>query len=437
MRFYTRPTNEDGSKKRGTKPLLLPDVQRQLFGRKAIVCVEYKDLSQQQEIELFQRVQLGKPLTRAETFRASQGSWQDLAKSFESDYKEVFNRKSSLTLHGVNDDIDLSKVCRQNNRASGFWLVLQCFSQIFECMDPSAANGRPRLKNRVPAIEKLCSDSASLDKTTKNHLRQIFDRLLEMVREDASVFESSQYARGKAFGPIELIAVCSMIAHWGDSRPNGLYRGDIRGLRERLREATVGDLRGSDECWAICWKYIEDLDIIRGTVDGSTTARDGPTRESWSNSTVAVRAGPPSKKTTAPQVPHMLPRGRPPGEADGNYQPTAPGRKPGSTQRRKPAKAPKPNNAAPKDLGRSKSPKPFAGHRPVYNPDDDSSNSSSDDDNLDNGDTPLVPVVPAVQSSSAPRKRPIMELGSGNNAALDLEAKKARLMAGSKIKQEP
>jgi len=333
--------------------------------------------------------------------------------------------------------LTFSKVCRQNNRASGFWLVLQCFSQIFECMDPSAANGMPRLKNRVPAIEKLCSDSASLDKTTKNHLRQIFDRLLEIIREDPSVFESSQYSRAKAFGPIELIAVCSMIAHWGDSRPNGLYRGDIRGLRERLREATVGELRGSYECWAISWKYIEDLDIIRGTVDGSTTAKNQAAPESWSNLAVAVRPGPPVKRTTAPPVPHMLPRGRPHGEADGDYRPTAPARKSGPTQRRKPAKAPKPSNAPPGDFGRSNSPKPFAGHRPVYNPDDDSSSSSSsDDDNPNGGGAPLVPVLPVVQSSSA-RKRAIMELGSGNNAALDLEAKKARLMAGSRIKQEP
>jgi len=294
----------------------------------------------------------------------------------------------------------------------------------------------PRLKNRVPAIEKLCSDSASLDKTTKNHLRQIFDRLLEIVREDPSVFESSQYTRGKAFGPIELIAVCSMIAHWGDSRPNGLYRGDIRGLRERLREPTVGELRGSYECWAISWKYIEDLDIIRGTVDGSTTAKDQPAPESWSNSTVAGRPGPPGKGTTAPTVPNMLGRGRPPGEADGDYRPTAPARKPGPSQRKNPAKAAKPNNAPPQKFGRSNSPKPFAGHRPVYNPDDDSSSSSSsDDDNPNGGGPPLVPLIPAAQSSSA-RKRAIMELGSGNNAALDLEAKKARLMAG-RIKQEP
>ena len=76
--------------------LVLPDAQKQLFGKKAIVCVEYKDLSQQQEIELFQRVQLGKPLTRAETFRASQGKWQDLARVFEQDYAEVISRKPSI-----------------------------------------------------------------------------------------------------------------------------------------------------------------------------------------------------------------------------------------------------------------------------------------------------------------------------------------------------
>lgn len=71
----------------------MPDSQKQAFDKKALVCVEYKDLSQQQEIELFQRVQLGKPLTKAETFRASQGAWQDLAKTFESEYAEVINCK--------------------------------------------------------------------------------------------------------------------------------------------------------------------------------------------------------------------------------------------------------------------------------------------------------------------------------------------------------
>ena len=94
MRYYTTPSNDDGSRKANVSlNRVLPDDKKQFFGRKALVCVEYKDLSQQQEIELFQRVQLGKPLTKAETFRASQGVWQDLAKTFETDYAEVIGRK--------------------------------------------------------------------------------------------------------------------------------------------------------------------------------------------------------------------------------------------------------------------------------------------------------------------------------------------------------
>ena len=74
------------------KPIL-PDIQKQDFGNKHLLCVEYVDLTQTQEIELFQRVQLGKPLTKAETFKASQGPWQDLGRQFEVDYADVVNCK--------------------------------------------------------------------------------------------------------------------------------------------------------------------------------------------------------------------------------------------------------------------------------------------------------------------------------------------------------
>ena len=301
-------------------------------------------------------------------------------------------------------------------------------------MDPSAPNGMPRLKNRVPAIEKLCSDPAALDKTTKNHLRRIFDRLLGIVREDASVFESAHYKKAKAFGPIELIAVCCMIAHWGDTRPNGLYRGDIRGLRELLRESHV-ELRGNWECWSMSWKYIEDLDSIRGTIDGSTSAKSQGAGGGWENPTVAVRAGPPSKRTNAPTVPKMLGRGKTPGEPDSEYRPSPSARKVGPAQRKQPTKAFKPN-APSQGFGKSASPKPFAGHRPVYNPENaESSSSSSSDDDASGENASITKAAPAITPSSA-RKRAILDLGSGNNAALDLEAKKAKLMAG-RIKQEP
>ena len=56
-----------------------------------LLCTEYKGLTERQEIELFQRVQLGKPLSQAEAFRATQGSWQAFAKLYERDFADVMN----------------------------------------------------------------------------------------------------------------------------------------------------------------------------------------------------------------------------------------------------------------------------------------------------------------------------------------------------------
>ena len=61
-----------------------------------MLCTEYKGLTESQEIELFQRVQLGKPLTKAEAFRATQGSWQQLAKLYEKEFADVIDCKHLL-----------------------------------------------------------------------------------------------------------------------------------------------------------------------------------------------------------------------------------------------------------------------------------------------------------------------------------------------------
>lgn len=310
-------------------------------------------------------------------------------------------------------------------------------------MDPHAPDGTARIRTRAKDVERLCSNPASLDKTTKNHLRSIFDRFLAIVREDSSVFESTHYTKGKVFAPIELVAVCCMIAHWGDSRPNGLYRGDICGLRDQIRGVTNLEIRASKEVWAICWKYIEDLDSIRGTIDGSTITKGLLFSDNWANATVAVRPGPPPKRANAPTVPRMVGRPRSPGD-DHEYRPTAPARKPGSSQRKKPGRVPKAKDTRPQASGPPSPPKPFAGHRPVWKPGDNDVSTSSSSDDDDDDITPgegaptanLAPgPTPEPQGSSA-RKRAIMELGTGNNTSWDLEAKKAKLMAG-RIKQEP
>lgn len=100
FRYFSAPPG-----KRRSKLSILPESARQEFKEIEVLCTEYKGLTKSQEIELFQRVQLGKPLTRAEAFRATQGGWQDFAKSYENEFADVINRKHFLraTTTGIID----------------------------------------------------------------------------------------------------------------------------------------------------------------------------------------------------------------------------------------------------------------------------------------------------------------------------------------------
>lgn len=217
-----------------------------------VLCTEYKGLSQTQEIELFQRVQLGKPLTQSEAFRATQGSWQEFAKLYEKDFADV--------VHLV-----------KQKRASGFRGILTCFSQIYECLDPSQENGVPRLRNSMKSLELLCSNSQSLDTMTKSHLRSVFETFQELVDVDRTIFENNGYTRTKTFSPIELVGVCCLLSQKME-RPIGWLRGDILAMRAQLREIH-SDLRVNRQCWASVWNFIEGLERQRGAVDGSTVEK--------------------------------------------------------------------------------------------------------------------------------------------------------------------
>lgn len=420
--YYTTPTKEDGSQipKAETKSIL-PAGQKELFAKKALLCVEYKDLTPQQEIELFQRVQLGKPLTKAEVFRASQGKWQDLARVFEREYAEVIN------------------LSRQNNRASGFWAVLQCFAQIVECQDPGGPNGVPRLRNRIPAIEQLCMVEEALDETTETHLRKVFDRFLEIARGYPSTFESKHYRRAKAFAPIEQTVVCAMISEWGDSRSNGMLHGDILLLRKMLRDSTE-ELRGNWACWKMSWDYIDELESYRGNIDGSTAekrpsknAKRSTRRQGIGNPLPLAKAANSKANSGAPIAPSMLPRSETPAEPDEDYRPSGLSR--AAARGTNVAEHRKPPKAATSITAPVHNTLPFARRRPTEPPGDDSNSSSSSDD-----DTPMNGIAagsnePSNSTATLARKRTILDLGTGSNAAQDLEAKKAKLNA-TRIKQE-
>ncbi|KAH7886787.1 hypothetical protein F5I97DRAFT_1050037 [Phlebopus sp. FC_14] len=63
---------------------LLPQYLRTQFLNKQVVCVEYTDLNDDQEREIFQRVQLGVALTPAERLQAIVGPWSTIIREIQS-----------------------------------------------------------------------------------------------------------------------------------------------------------------------------------------------------------------------------------------------------------------------------------------------------------------------------------------------------------------
>lgn len=190
-----------------------------------------------------------------------------------------------------------------NKRASGFRNILICFSQIYECHDPIATDGVPRLQHTIPSLERFSRNQDSLNTKTKSHLREVFELFNELVDADVTTFGNRGYTRVKTFAPIELVAVAVLLSQH-KKRPTGMLQGDIATLRDHLRSKHE-DLRMNGNCWASAWEFIDNLERYRGAVDTSTIRKTGgKTKQRATRNSGAVVAGP----TLDPRLSAVNPR---------------------------------------------------------------------------------------------------------------------------------
>ncbi|KAH7075764.1 hypothetical protein BKA63DRAFT_470115 [Paraphoma chrysanthemicola] len=270
------------------KKVLLEETQKQ-FLAKELVSFEFKDLSPEQEEDLFARVQMGVQLSLAEKMRASTGPWQELARLFVDDFPIVYS------------------LMKDRARAKDFQLTLSCFSQIIEVMHPTASDGIPILKTNFNALPKLLSNKSAVDDGIKSHLASVWNTFKNLIEQDIDTFtNANKYLRGvQTFAPVEMVAVAVMISMYSDTRNNQLLLGDIKALREAIRENFV-DIRTNAPVWKFVWDFLENLEAIRGAVDGSTVDRRVGRHET--SKTAAVRVPRPAT-ATAPSP--TVKRGRP------------------------------------------------------------------------------------------------------------------------------
>ncbi|KAI9701288.1 MAG: hypothetical protein M1836_001958 [Candelina mexicana] len=250
--FYTEKVDAEGYPVRSSR-LILPEIAKEQFRKKELVCYEFNQLSHEQEEDLFQRVQKGMQLSPAEKFRATRGPWQTFAIMYENDFPAVVNLS-------------------ENRRSIGFRNVLTCFAQILEAEYPSTPSGIPVLRSSVAALEKFIKNKSALNDTTRAHLARVFRIFNDLVEDDPQVFQNNGYRTARRFAPIELVAVSVLISKHGIGRSMPMLKGDIRDLREFLRERNT-DLRMNTKVWGDVWDYIDDLESRRGAADGSTVTK--------------------------------------------------------------------------------------------------------------------------------------------------------------------
>ena len=309
--------------------------------------------------------------------------------------------------------------------------------QIYECIDPTGADGIPKFKNSIKSIESFCAN-AVLDLDTKNHLRVVFTQFHDLVEEDRSTFESNDYTRTKTFSPIELVGTCCLLSQKGGERPNGMLKGDILAMRGHLREVH-SDLRMNKECWQTVWRFIDKLEYYRGAVNG-TTVRKAPAK--------AIKKKPrPRPEPEAGKIVEDLPT------SSGNSNRSS---FPGKVSQRPPAAKmtrPSPHSmsaAGPATLERNAASASFISQLSAAASLDRAPNRNLNiplttaRTTANPSSTPLIPSPTTAENAtgqssagpmSVPRKRIALDLGSSASGNQELEFKKARLMAGY-VKQE-
>ncbi|KAF8453021.1 hypothetical protein BGX38DRAFT_1269023 [Terfezia claveryi] len=219
------------------KRKLLSDAWKDHFQSLEMLCVEYNELKLEQEEELFARVQMGMELRPAEKLKARSGEWQKFTIEVENQYPDL-----------------MAKI--DNKRGRAFQTLLTTFKIILTDDDnPVYSTGASTLG---PFLEK----PQLLDESFKKLVHRIFVAYYKVFKGHPHVFENNNYRHSVKFAPIEFTGVALLI-HRHPDRSTGLLAGDIKRMREVLREQRQ-ELRSNSTTFKAIVAYIDNLEQYRG-----------------------------------------------------------------------------------------------------------------------------------------------------------------------------
>lgn len=220
----------------------LPRAAQAALWNKTFLCYEYVGMTDEQEHELFERVQRGNPLTTSEKSQAKKGPWQDFARAFEQDYLRVM--RLSPTTRGVG----------HNN-------IMSSFVQLLE--KDRAESSAPFIPEAFRATDGYITrwfdkdvDKHPLTPELQTRFRAVYDRF-EEVAKSKHAFANDGLKPKATLSPVEFVSIVRMIDIYPHKTNKDLVEA-IRYMRRRVRQIHDDNVRKKKQVWFTIVELIDE-----------------------------------------------------------------------------------------------------------------------------------------------------------------------------------
>ncbi|KAI0915786.1 hypothetical protein AcV5_003610 [Taiwanofungus camphoratus] len=228
--------------------LEVPPIWKQDFASKQITCVEYRNLSHGFERDIFQRVQLGMPLTAAEKLQAIPSPWSEWISDLDTRY---INNDD-----GITDIVDVDM-----KRGRDF----QSLAQLVYCCDAYPEHAIPTAQKMEQWLVRMDLPNPAF-KTAVNDVLTEFWYIAHTPRL-AQAFTKIQ----KRVAPVEFVFIGVVLFALRDAS-HETRAEEIYNMRVHIRNR-FSDVRFRNDVVRMLWDFIEDV-VARQEVNESRSRRD-------------------------------------------------------------------------------------------------------------------------------------------------------------------
>jgi hypothetical protein len=219
---------------------LLSETYRKLFANKQVMCVEYTDLSDAQEREIFRRVQLGMALTPAGSLFAvysrnlAEISSEKLQVTSSPRSSFIRSLLSTYVSPSIESSPTLALIDMERIRASDFRSVANAVFVIQKYSEPGRKGKALKDGGTLSQLEKWLEASDEVPQEQQHHVREVLKTFLAMVISKDPIVKDVFKMR---VAPIEFVFVSLLLSVL--LREKGMGMNQLKEMAETIRDMRI------------------------------------------------------------------------------------------------------------------------------------------------------------------------------------------------------